>query len=125
MRQILPDAVQDPAVGEDSHVDVGHDDVVEVALAFVGEEQIGHPHFARVVQSQVLDAPWFHSFDGGTQRNGTRRNGAERNENETKQIAHGSISRISRMATVNLSILFHYHQIQDDSISSIHIFHFY
>lgn len=52
---ILPNAVEDPAVGEDAHVHVGYDDRVEVALSFVGEEQIGHPHFARIGQRQVLE----------------------------------------------------------------------
>ena len=50
----LPDAVEDVAAGEDAHVDVGHDDVVEVALPLVGEEQIGHPDLVRVGQRQVL-----------------------------------------------------------------------
>ena len=40
---------------EDPHVDVGYDDVVEVALSFVGEEQIRHPHFARIGQCQILE----------------------------------------------------------------------
>ena len=50
-----PDAVQNGAVGRYSHVDVGDDDVVLVAFPLVGEEQVGHPHFARIVQSQIFD----------------------------------------------------------------------
>ena len=50
-----PDAVEDGAVGEDAHVDVGHDNVVKMALAFIREEQIGHPNFARVRKSQVFN----------------------------------------------------------------------
>ena len=52
----LPDAVQDVASGEDAHVDVRHDDVVKVALALVGEEQVRHPHFARIRERQVFHA---------------------------------------------------------------------
>ena len=44
-----PDAVQYGTVGGNPHVDVGHDDVVFVAFPFVREEQIGHPHFTRIV----------------------------------------------------------------------------
>ena len=44
---------------EDSHVDVGHNDVVKVPFAFVGEKQVGHPDFARVVESQVLHPTWW------------------------------------------------------------------
>ena len=61
---VLPDAVEDASVGEDADVDVGHDDVVEVALSFVGEEQVGHPHFVGIRQRQILD------FACGSQRNG-------------------------------------------------------
>ena len=39
-----PDAVEDFAVGEDAHVDVGYDNVVKMALAFIREEQIRHPN---------------------------------------------------------------------------------
>jgi hypothetical protein len=52
---VLPDAVEDPSVGEDAHVDVGHDDVVEMSLSLVGEEQVGHPHFVGVGQRQIFD----------------------------------------------------------------------
>lgn len=55
-RLISPDAVEHVAVGEYADVHVGHDDVVEVALALVGKEQVGHPHLFRVVQRQVLDS---------------------------------------------------------------------
>lgn len=54
MEYILPNAVQDPSIWEDSHVDVGHDNVMEMALTFVGEEKVGHPDFARVVECQIL-----------------------------------------------------------------------
>lgn len=50
----LPDAVQYVARWEDSHVDVGHDDIVKVPLSLVREEQIRHPDFARVVEGQVF-----------------------------------------------------------------------
>lgn len=51
---ILPDTVQDPSIWEDSHVDIWHNNVVEVSLAFVGEKQVRHPDFAWVVESEVL-----------------------------------------------------------------------
>ena len=38
------DAVQDVAVGEDAHVEVGLDDVVELAVLLVTEEGVRHPH---------------------------------------------------------------------------------
>jgi len=53
-RAVLPDTVQDPSIWEDSHVDIGHDDVVEVSLAFVGEKQVRHPHFARIVEGEIF-----------------------------------------------------------------------
>lgn len=49
-----PDTVEDGAVREDADVDIGHDDVVEVALLLVGEEQVRHPYPGGVRQSQVL-----------------------------------------------------------------------
>lgn len=42
-REGYSDAVQDGSVREDAYVDVGHDDVVEVAFFLVGEEEIRHP----------------------------------------------------------------------------------
>ena len=42
---VLPDAVENPAIWENSYVDVGNEDVVEAALLFVPEERIGHPDF--------------------------------------------------------------------------------
>lgn len=50
----LPNAVQNPSVWKNSHVDVGHDNVMEMAFTFVGKEEIGHPDFARVVECQIL-----------------------------------------------------------------------
>ena len=38
------DAVQDVAVGEDAHVEVGLDDVVELAVLLITEEGVRHPH---------------------------------------------------------------------------------
>jgi len=54
-RRHSPDAVEDPSVREDAHVDVGHDDVVEMSLSLVGEEQIRHPDFARIGQRQIFE----------------------------------------------------------------------
>ena len=50
----LPYTVEYFAVGEDANVDVGHDDVMKMALALVGEEEIGHPDLIRIRQCQVL-----------------------------------------------------------------------
>ena len=44
----LPYAVEDLSIWEDSDVDVGHDDVVEVAGFLVLKESIGHPHLVWV-----------------------------------------------------------------------------
>ena len=52
------DAVEDVAVGEDSDVEVGGEDVVELPDLLVPEEGIRHPHLARVSQGQVLDPLW-------------------------------------------------------------------
>lgn len=51
----LPYAVENGAVWEDADVDVRHDDVVEMSFPFIGEEQIGHPHFVRIRQGKVFD----------------------------------------------------------------------
>jgi hypothetical protein len=60
----LPDAVKDVAVGINAHVDVGHDQIVEVAVSLVGEEQIRHPDLLRVGQRQIFDL----AFTKGTAR---------------------------------------------------------
>ena len=49
------DAVEDVAVGEDSDVEVGGEDVVELPDLLVTEEGVRHPHLACVRQGQVLD----------------------------------------------------------------------
>ena len=49
------DAVEHVAVGEDSDVEVGGEDVVELPDLLVPEEGVRHPHLARVRQGQVLD----------------------------------------------------------------------
>ena len=43
------------AVGVNAHVDVGHNQIVEVAVSLVGEEQIRHPDLLRVGQRQIFD----------------------------------------------------------------------
>ena len=45
-----PNAKENVAIGEDSHVDVVDEDRVKVACLFVAEKRVGHPHFARVGQ---------------------------------------------------------------------------
>lgn len=52
--QQLPDTVEDIAVRIDANVNIGHNDVVEVALALVGKEKIGHPNLVGIRQCQVL-----------------------------------------------------------------------
>lgn len=64
---ILPDTVQDPSIWEDSHVDIGHNDVVEVSLAFVGEKQVRHPHFTRIVESEIFHPTWKQNHKQQTQ----------------------------------------------------------
>ena len=54
----LPDAVEDPSVGEDPDIHVWHGDLVQLSRLLVLEEQIGHPDFLRVSQRQVLNATW-------------------------------------------------------------------
>ena len=49
------DAVEHVAVGEDSDVEVGGEDVVELPDLLVPEEGVRHPHLARVSQGQVAD----------------------------------------------------------------------
>ena len=48
------DAVEDVAVGEDSNVEVGGENVVELPDLLVTEEGIRHPHLARVRHRQVF-----------------------------------------------------------------------
>lgn len=45
---IVPDTVEYFAVGEDSDVNVGHDNVVKMSFTLVGKEQIWHPYLGRV-----------------------------------------------------------------------------
>ena len=49
-----PDAVQNFAFRVDPDVDVGHDDVVEVASFLVLEKCIRHPHLVRIRHRQVF-----------------------------------------------------------------------
>ena len=48
------DAVEDVPVGMDPDVEVGGEDVVEVANLLVPEEGVGHPNLARVRQGQIF-----------------------------------------------------------------------
>jgi len=52
--KFLPDAVEDFAVREDAYVDVGYDNIVKVALAFVRKEQIRHPNTVGIGERKVL-----------------------------------------------------------------------
>lgn len=54
VHRVLPDTVQDVSVWEDSNVDIGYDDVMKMAFAFVGEEQIRHPDLIWIGKRQVL-----------------------------------------------------------------------
>ena len=49
-----PDAVQDLPGWVDPDVDIGHDDVVEVASFLVLEKCIRHPHLVRIRHRQVF-----------------------------------------------------------------------
>ncbi len=44
----LPDTIEDVSVGVDPHVQVGLDDVVELARLLVSEEGVRHPHLDMV-----------------------------------------------------------------------------
>jgi hypothetical protein len=46
----IPNTVEDGTIWKYSDVDVGHDDVVEVALLLIGEEEIRHPHAVGLCQ---------------------------------------------------------------------------
>ena len=48
------DAVEDVPVGMDSNVEVGGEDVVEVANLLVPEEGVRHPNLARVRKGQIF-----------------------------------------------------------------------
>ena len=52
------DAVEDVAVGEDSDVEVGGEDVVELSDLLVPEERVGHPDLTDVGESEVFDFIW-------------------------------------------------------------------
>ena len=51
-----PDTVEDVAIWKDPDVQVGQDDVVEVAVLFVLEEKVGHPNHVGVSEGQVRNA---------------------------------------------------------------------
>ena len=51
-----PYAVQDVPVGEDPDVEVGLDDVMELALLLVPEEGVRHPHLLKKKQ-QINQQP--------------------------------------------------------------------
>ena len=50
-----PDGVEDVAVGEDPHVEVGLEDVVEPTDLLVAEEGVRHPNLGGVSHRQVAD----------------------------------------------------------------------
>ena len=52
-----PDAVQHVSVGVDPDVEVGLDDVVELAVLLVAEEGVRHPDLGAVRHGEVLDLP--------------------------------------------------------------------
>ena len=49
-----PDAVEDVAVGEHPDIEVGGQDIVEIADLLVPEEGVGHPNLTRVRQGQIF-----------------------------------------------------------------------
>ncbi len=51
----MPDTIEDIAIGEDSNIDVGYENVVESALLLVSKKRVGHPYFPRVRHGEVLD----------------------------------------------------------------------
>ena len=51
----LPDTIKDIAIGEDSDVHVGHQNVVKPTLFFITEESVGHPYFLGVCHCEVLN----------------------------------------------------------------------
>ena len=54
-RERDPDGVEDVAVGEHAHVQVGLQDVVKSADLLVSEEGVRHPHLGRVSHCQVAN----------------------------------------------------------------------
>ena len=57
------DAVEDVAVGEDAHVEVGLDDVVELAVLLVTEEGVRHPHLpVRSISSQPINQQLYNTY---------------------------------------------------------------
>ena len=50
-----PDAVEDVAVGKHPDIEVGGQDIVEIADLLVPEEGVRHPDFARLRDCQILD----------------------------------------------------------------------
>ncbi len=53
---MLPDAIEDVAVGKHPDVDVVDEDGVELAGLLVPEKRVRHPNFARISQGQVFHA---------------------------------------------------------------------
>ena len=53
--EVLPDAIENHAIRIDSDVDIGDDDVVEVASLLVSEESVRHPDLAGVGDGEVGD----------------------------------------------------------------------
>ena len=49
------DAVEHIAIGEDPHIEVGLDDVVELSLLLISEEAVWHPNFGAVCHGEILD----------------------------------------------------------------------
>lgn len=62
----LPNAVENVSIGKDSDVEVGLDDLVEVALLLIAEEGVGHPHLARVRQGKVANSTYTRQTDINT-----------------------------------------------------------
>ena len=52
--ELLPDAVQDVAIGIDSYINIRDDYLVLLGLLLVTKERVWHPHLGRVGQGQVV-----------------------------------------------------------------------
>ena len=50
-----PDTVKYKAVGEDSNINIRHQNVVKSSLLFVSEESVRHPNFPGISHRQILD----------------------------------------------------------------------
>ena len=52
---ILPDTVKNIAVGKNTNVHVGHQNVVKTAFFLITEKRVWHPHLLGVRHGEVLD----------------------------------------------------------------------